>query len=482
MSGVPALARLYRWARFDDSGRRVPRRIKDPNVWRVYLATFLLGLAYGLAISVIAIFLDERGYSKTTIGSLAAWFASGIVALSIPAGALIRRFSAKTTLVVALAGYAISVGVFPLLDSYAALAAIRFVDGACSVTVWVSCETILLSRSSASQKAFVTSLYAVALALGYVVGPITARLIVSIFPLGVAFYVAAGIAAVSAAYVLIRLDGKEPEAEAVETVSADASHETPGPLPVEVGVLQHNLGVLWKIKTSCFATFAYGYFQASVVIFLPLYLIAEKGITTEDTVLVPAFFAGGMLLFANVAGRLGDRLGHLRIMRVLGVIGLGMVLSFAFLNSFVLMGVAVFVAGATLASISPVSLALQGLVVPAADYSRATALYNAFYATGMLMGPPISSVLFDRIGGDAMLFHLTGLWVAFVIFAFVFHRDDPAVDRPGGGATRAPASPARGSVDLKLQPALREASATRFARRSHAVRRDSSGGPKENRA
>ena len=418
----------------------MPRRIKDPNVWRVYLATFLLGLAYGLAISVIAIFLDERGYSKTTIGSLAAWFASGIVALSIPAGALIRRFSAKTTLVVALVGYAISVGVFPLFESYAALAAIRFVDGACSVTVWVSCETILLSRSSASQKAFVTSLYAVALALGYVVGPIAARLIVAVFPLGVAFFVAAGIAALSAAYVLIRLDGKEPDVGAAEAARARAGDETPAPQPADTSVLRHNLGVLWKIKTSCFATFAYGYFQASVVIFLPLYLIAEKGIATEDTVLVPAFFAAGMLLFANVAGRLGDRLGHLRIMRVLGVIGLAMVLSFAFLDSFLLMGVAVFVAGATLASISPVSLALQGLVVPATDYSRATAIYNAFYATGMLIGPPVSSILFDRLGGDTMLFHLTGLWVAFVFFALVFRRDDPAAGRLGGIAARAPAA------------------------------------------
>jgi MFS family permease len=87
---------------------------------------------------------------------------------------------------------------------------------------------------------------------------------------------------------------------------------------------------------------------------------------------------------------------------------------------------AVFVAGASLASISPVSLALQGVVTAPESYSRATSLYNAFYAAGMLVGPPISSFLFARLGGAAMLYHLAALWSAFVAFTIVFHRDDPA--------------------------------------------------------
>src|ERR1041384_7563870 len=117
-------------------------RIRDPNIWRVYLATFVLGVAYGLAVSIISVFLDARGFEKEAIGSLAAWFAAGIVALSLPAGALIRRFSGKTVLVCALSGYAASVSVFPFLGTYWAIAAVRFLDGACSVGIWVSCETI----------------------------------------------------------------------------------------------------------------------------------------------------------------------------------------------------------------------------------------------------------------------------------------------------------------------------------------------------
>jgi MFS family permease len=86
---------------------------------------------------------------------------------------------------------------------------------------------------------------------------------------------------------------------------------------------------------------------------------------------------------------------------------------------------AVFVAGATLASISPVSLALQGAVVAPPDYSRANAIYNAFYASGMLLGPIISGTIFSHYRGVIMLAHLAVLWSAFVVFASIFRADDP---------------------------------------------------------
>src|SRR6188474_752322 len=113
-----------------------------------------------MAISVLSIFLVARGFSKREIGSLAAWFAAGIVALAIPMGGLIRRFSARATLAASLGGYALCVSAFPFLHSYAAVAGVRFFDGACSVGIWVSSETILLARSRAGYKAFTTSLYA----------------------------------------------------------------------------------------------------------------------------------------------------------------------------------------------------------------------------------------------------------------------------------------------------------------------------------
>jgi MFS family permease len=411
------------------------KAVRDPNIWHVYLTILLVGTAYGLGVAVIALHLDALGYHERQIGGLAAWFAMGIVLLAIPAGRLVGALGAKRTLVLALTGYAASVSIFPLLSSYAPIAAARFVDGACSACLWVSCETILLRRSDRTNKAQVMSLYAMAMAIGYVLGPLGAKVLAGRWPLGASFVAAGILAALAAAYVAVRL-----EPDAVDVARAHGDHAATSRTSA--------IAILARIKTSCFAMFAYGYFEAAVVLFLPLYLTHDKGILREQTIAIPAFFAVGMLLFTNVAARLGDRYGHLFLMRILGAIGAATVLAFVALGSFWPMAFAVFVAGATIASISPVALALQGAVTDVADYDRANSIYNAFYAAGILLGPPISGAIFGRWGGSAMLFHLAALWAAFVAFAAAFAADDPAAARASLPAPRIPASsPSGPSLD-----------------------------------
>ena len=397
----------------------VPSRIKDSNVWLINATILLVGMAYGMAISILAVFLSGRGYTESDIGALAAWFALGIVAFSIPAGAVIRKTSARSTLIFSLLFYAIAVAAFPFVaNNFWQAAAVRFVDGAASVGIWVSCETILLSRAGEKHKAFATTLYAISIALGYMLGPFAATIMVTQLPIEGAFMGAGLISMLTLGLVLWRLDGDRggqpqngayPEEHALENEPQTAL-----------------LTLTWRIKTSCFGTFAYGYFQASVVLFLPLYLIASKGIDADLTITIPGFFALGMLLFSNAAGRLGDRYGHLLLMRLLAVPGCFTVVAFVLLDEFWMMAIAVTMAGATLASISPISLALQGVIVKPNDYSRSNAIYNAFYAGGMLLGPPLSSRLIRDFDGSVMLYHLGALWAAFIVFAIVFARDDPA--------------------------------------------------------
>lgn len=385
------------------------RRIEDRNIYVIYLAILLLGIAYGTSIAVIAIHLKKNDIPEIAIGGLAAAFASGIVVFSLVAGKLVHRFGQKRTFIASLLGYAVCVSVFPFLHTFTGLAVARFFDGAFSVGIWVAAETALLSRSGEHNKAYVTSLYAVSLASGYVIGPVCATGIVPIWGTGITFVLGGILSVLSALVIVFKLDRdvavkKEEKAESAGKAAT----------------------VLWRIKTALFGAFSYGYFQASVVLFLPLYLIGQKHVPESRTILVTACFAAGMLSMANIAGRFGDRFGHLLVMRVLGAVGGAMVASFVLLDSFYVMLVAVFIAGATLASISPVSLALQGHVTPKEDLDRANSFYNAAYAAGMLLGPMISGALFTRYGGATMLFHLAGLWATFVALSVVFAADDPS--------------------------------------------------------
>jgi MFS family permease len=422
-------------------------KIKDKNIWTIYAAILTLGIAYGISIALIPHHLDLRGFTKSQMGSLASWFALGIVGLSLPMGALIERFTAKRTLVAALAGYGLSVAVFPWLTYYPGVALDRVLDGACSVGIWVSCETILLTRAPRGMKAYVATIYAISVAIGYIVGPLAAEGIILVATIPQAFLVSGSLAALSTLLVVFRLDPDDGSHAHATDEPSDGAAAAPGDVQAAEAAAEKTapLALLAKIKTSCFGTFAYGYFQASVVLFLPLYLMESKGIARNLTIVIPVYFALGMLLFSNLAGKYGDRHGHLAVMRVLGAVGTVMVLGFVFLSSYVLMAAAVFVAGATLAAISPVSLALQGVVTPPRDYARSNAIYNAFYASGMLLGPKVSSVLFATYGGAAMLYHLAALWAGFVLFTVVYAADDPAAGGVKRGAAPTPVEGAEGA-------------------------------------
>lgn len=57
------------------------------------------------------------------------------------------------------------------------------------------------------------------------------------------------------------------------------------------------------------------------MLFLPLFLIEERNIGADETKLMVAFFSIGMVICVGFVGHLGDRVGHLKIMRVLVTIG-----------------------------------------------------------------------------------------------------------------------------------------------------------------
>src|SRR5262245_29897324 len=221
-------------------------KIGDPNIIRIYVATLGLGTAYGMAISVIAIFLKAKGYTKTDIGTLAAWFAGGIMLTAVASGSLVGRLGAKRVLTAALFTYAATVTLFPFAPSYAAIAGLRVVDGAASVLVWVASETILVARARREIKAFVTSIYGMAIAVGYGIGSFGAFSAAKVLPNERVFLVAGTISVLTGLFVLLRLDrNADAHPDAVSDESGGASEQSPLATLVN------------RIKTSCFATFAY---------------------------------------------------------------------------------------------------------------------------------------------------------------------------------------------------------------------------------
>lgn len=387
-------------------------RIPDRNIWVVYATILVLSIAYGLAIALTPIVLTARGLEDHEIGLLASSFGLGLVACAVPAGRLIRRFSARWMLVVCILGYAAMIGIFPFLPEYWEMALCRFLDGAFSVGAWVSCETLLLLRALPEHKAFVTSRYAVATLIGYVVGPILAWLLATQLSPAHTFVLAAIIAALSAGIAGSRLDPDPPAAR--------------GETEADEGPVRPTGELAWRIKMSAVATFMTGFFQSAAVLFLARYLEVEKHIDQDDTRLVVAFAAGGSLLLLGHAGRLADRVGQLLVMRGLAFVGVLAMLGVVVVDGFGPLAALIFVGGGALLSVPPIALALQGVIARPTEYTRTNGIFNVFFSSGLLLGPFVTGYLRDA-GGDGIIYLFAGLWTVFVVLSLVFRSDDPRV-------------------------------------------------------
>jgi MFS family permease len=403
---------------------------RDRNIRIAYLLCLTLGVAYGMVLAIVSLYLSrERGYDEPTIAGMAAFFSVGIAAFAVPMGMLVRKLSPRIVLAISLLGYGIAVAVFPFMPGFGGLAGARAFDGAFSVGVWITLETVLLMRTTSLNRGFVTSLYSIVLAVGYVLGSVITYVLTKFLPDWIVFVAAGSLAAVGALTGLILLDKNiqpvEGSEHAVEQVPGNTGAHPPVAATSSTGLSMVSL--YWRIKTACMPTFMYGYFQASLVLFLPLFLIEERNIGADETKLMVAFFSIGMVICVGFVGHLGDRVGHLKIMRVLVTIGALITASVVFLPSYPLIAAAVFIAGGALAPLWPLGLALQSLIVDPRDYNRSNALLNASYAIGTLAGPIISGLLKRAYGGEVMFLHLAALWLVVLGTTIAFRRDDPSL-------------------------------------------------------
>lgn len=395
--------------------------LKDKNIRTAYTLCLTLGVAYGMVLAIISLYLtNTHHYDKPTIANLATFFSVGIAAFAVPMGLMIRKLSPRVMLAIALAGYGTAVALFPFMPGFFGLAISRAFDGAFSVGAWISLETILLLRTSSLNRGFVTGLYSNVLALGYVLGSGLAWGAAKLLPItDTEVFVAAGcVACFGAFYALTKLDRV---IEAVEIPTAPTTTAAAPATGVSLGTL------FWRIKTACVPPFTYGYFQGALVLYLPLFLTKERGVDEDDTKLLVGMFSLGMVLFVMSIGRLGDRFGHLKVIRTMALLGGLIALSVVYLPNYYFIAVAVVLAGGALSPMWPLALALQSLISDPRDYGRANGLLNASFAVGAVSGPLISSRIYEWYSGEVMVLHLASMWLFVVLASLVFRKDDPSL-------------------------------------------------------
>ncbi|WP_165491180.1 MFS transporter [Lichenihabitans psoromatis] len=352
----------------------------------------LVGIGLSLSVALLAIRMEEAGYSSAAIGlsTSVSGLANVIGAPVVPR--LARMFGVQGLLYIA-----IGVGAITLLTFSATpiglWIALRFVFGAALAILFVMSEFWIVSASPAQRRGLITGIYATCLALGFAAGPAILGLTGTSGSLP--FWTGAA----------LMLLGLVPVAV--------AGRSTPA---VEKSAKLSLLVLIRTVPLATAAAFVFGVFETASMSLFPVYALRLDLSAGVGAALISCA-ALGNVVFQIPLGLAGDRLSRRVVLLFCGLSGVLGALGMMLVGSNVVgLCLVVFLWGGLTAGLYTVGLALIGDRFKGAELAAASGAVVMLYSVGLVVGPPVLGQLMDwRLSGLPL--GLLTLFALYVVLA-----------------------------------------------------------------
>ncbi|MEM7427647.1 MAG: MFS transporter [Pseudomonadota bacterium] len=326
---------------------------------------FTFGVAFAGIIPWITLVLESRGVSPVTIGVVSGANALGVMIMAPFAGRIVRRFGMANALLAGGFVATCTIGLLPIFDSVPAWIALRLLSGLAGAVPWIATETWINMIAGDSVRARVIALYAVALALGFSVGPIVLTATGTEGLLPVVTFLLISLASMLPVLVVRR---HAPELEAEE--GSD----------------------VWKaliaMPTVMIAVFVAGSVDTAFFAFLPIWG-TRIGLEQGPALMLLSMFVAGNIVLQFPIGWLADRIGARKIMALSGLICLLAPLpALAAAGSMVALGAVLFVWGGAAWSLYSLALVEIGHRLSGSALAAANGAIVLVYTISNITGPP----------------------------------------------------------------------------------------------
>ena len=385
----------------DDASRRT--RV----IAAAILVATIVGCGLSLTIALLAVRLDEAGYSARAIGLNTA--AGGVATLLaspwIPWAA--RRIGVARLLVLALPlGGAALLG-FTMTADYGAWLLLRFAIGFSVTVMFILSEFWITTWAPAGRGGLAISLYVTSLAAGFAVGPLLLGLTGTAGDLP--FFLGAGLffgAALPLAFTAA--DAPRLETRSAKTV----------------------LTFLREAPAPTLAALLHGAIEVAGLGLLPVYAL-RAGLSASQGALFASLFILGNSALQLPLGALADRMDRRALLVALAAAGGAGAVALALMgtSSPLAFEALLLVWGGIVGALYPVGLGLLGTLYRGADLASANAANVMAYAMGMLIGPPLIGAGLDALppaGFFWVIVALIALYLAVAAPALLRRRAVPA--------------------------------------------------------
>lgn len=360
----------------------MPRRTSPVALLVVVgLAFFTDSILYYLLVPLLPHYARTFGLSQMEVGVLVGAYAAAVLGGTWPLGRLADRIGRKKPFLWGLVGAGITTLLFAFATSYAVLLLARVLQGLAAAATWTAGLALLAEGFPSARRGQAMATAFAAANVGVLLGPpVSGFLTESLGPRS-PFYLAATLALVDAAARVLLLRDDEPPAGERVGFAGLLGNATVRTL---AGAMA--LGAsLWALLEST----------------LPLHLDASLGMRASEIGVLFAAAALTHTLTSPLMGRLSDRFGRLRILRIGFALAALLLPLPAFVATKVSVAISMAALGVTASFVlSPVSPGLADAVeaMGTRSFGSVFSLVNVAYSVGMMAGPLVGSALVETVG------------------------------------------------------------------------------------
>jgi MFS family permease len=338
------------------------------------LASAGWAFGFGLGGPLASLWLQGAGVSQTLIGLNTSAYYLG-VALAAPLVPRLMRRSARACVVAGMIADGLTTALFPLAGGLAGWFLLRFLGGVATALSLIPMETLVNHNAPPDRRARDFGCYAFCVASGIGLGAAAGLPLYALAP-RLAFLFGGAVTLAAALLPAFDLPWRR---------AGQADEGADGPPPLRDNAL--SFGTAW----------VQGFLEGGMMTFLSLYLLSLGYREAEAGGLLGGLFLGVVLSQLPLAA-LADRLGRLRVLLACHGLLLAGLVALPFCTGPLLVGMWLFLLGASCGALYPLGLALLGERTPPAGLARANAWYLACNCAGSLSGPVLMGLAIDGCG------------------------------------------------------------------------------------
>ena len=357
-------------------------------------ATAMLGVTIGLAMVLLSLVLEQRGFGEIEIGLSAAVQFLGIMGFAPLAPRIMRRLGLVRPIALSLVVCAVCLASFTVFTSYASWLVIRLIFGGAEALLFVASETWINEAVPDRLRGRVVALYGTVLAIGFAAGP----LIVKATDTADATPFVVG--------AILVLAGLLPLAIGIGM--APTFDEAPN---------KHVLAVFAALPVAAGSAALFGLLDGGLYSLLAVYGL-NIGLVKDDAVqLVTALVSGGIVLQIPI-GWLADRVDRAHLLA--GCAGLGTVLLLILpitVGHGMAIHVVLFGIGGLLGAYWILAMILLGQKYSGGDLAAGNVGLTIAYGIGSVTGPALCGYAMELWRPHGLVVPLGILTAAFALFA-----------------------------------------------------------------